>query len=95
MVEVKRTTSFFQYDKKSRLLVSSKNVLGISHFPSALEVISTETGRIVKFFADNDAAERNEFWDGEMMEYYTRDTDINRLRLVINAWGDDHHHVAY
>ena len=85
---VKRTIGYFKYDKKTFRMTSSLNVLGLQSFPSMLEVVSTETGRIVRFFADNAAAERNEYWDGEMMEYFTRESDINRISLVINAWGD-------
>jgi hypothetical protein len=38
-------------------------------FPQTIVVHSHHTGRSVKFVQDREAAERNEFWDGEACQY--------------------------
>jgi hypothetical protein len=90
METIKRTSGYFEYDKKKKVMSSSLNKLGLTRFPSVLEIISIATGRIVRFEQDEKQAERNEYWDGEMMVYVTRDTDINRIEVVINAWGESY-----
>ncbi len=50
----------------------STKVLSVAYqgqFPDTIMIISHNTGRVVTFTVDGEAAIRNEGWDGEMMEY--------------------------
>jgi hypothetical protein len=40
-----------------------------ARFPNEFKVRSNRTGKVVRFVQDIEAAMRNEFWDGMMMEY--------------------------
>lgn len=58
----------FAYDKDQKKL-SAASELTAGTFPPKLKVISHHTGAAIIFVQDDAAAMRNEFWDGEMMEY--------------------------
>ena len=88
-VPTKRTSGYFSYDKARRIMTSSLNRLGLQSFPPVLDIVSTHTGRIARFVQDTDAAVRNEFWDGEQMVYVTKETDMNRLEVVVLAWSQE------
>ena len=88
METTKRTSGHFSYNKAKRTMMAGLNQLGLPSFPRVLEIVSVATGRVVRFVQDDAAAERNEYWDGEMMEYYTNEADVSRVRVVLAAWVD-------
>ena len=61
----------FSFNKETKVLSAEASSLGMmpGRFPRSFEVFSPNTGRTVKFEYDQEAAEANEFWDGEMVEY--------------------------
>lgn len=78
-------TSDFVFNQRTKVMSARLPELNIGNsFPRQLEVRSEHTGRVVKFTYDNDAAERNEWWDGEMAEYVPVG-DANVKKLVITA----------
>ncbi len=73
-------TNQFRFNKDRRTLSASMSaIIGqfyVGGFPSKFTLESAHTGRVVEFETDDEAAIRNEFWDGEMCEYISRDTDV-------------------
>lgn len=69
---IKLSTSDFSYMKASKTLVKSAS--GV--FPEKIVVTSHHTGKVIKFMMDTAAAIKNEFWDGEQMEYTSHETDV-------------------
>ena len=51
-------------------------------FPDKVFIRSHHTGKVVCFTQDRIAAERNEWWDGEMMEYITLSNDPSASKLT-------------
>jgi hypothetical protein len=75
----------FAYNKNSRLLTASLRDLGMRTLPQEVEIRSHLTGHIVKFVYDNEAAERHEFWDGEMAEYKpVGECRVAKLAIIAN-----------
>lgn len=64
-----------------RLTLSSEFFCGA--FPADLIISSHHTGNEVRFVKDHAAAERNEWWDGEMYEYLPVDPTNNCSGLTI------------
>ena len=52
-------------------------------FPKEVVVHSHHTGRKVTFVQDGQVAEANDFWDGEMMEYFPLSDTPNVNKLVL------------
>lgn len=78
-MDMKFDTSDFTF--KGRIL-TLKEIM--KTFPTTVTVYSCHTGRTIQFAIDQDAAERNEFWDGLCMEYIPRER-CKVERLVIRA----------
>lgn len=80
-------SSQFTFDKNTKRMVGEASELGMrpGNFPQSLDVVSDHTGRTVRFVYDLAEALRNEFWDGEMVEYVPSAVDgkVNVERLVI------------
>jgi hypothetical protein len=77
------STNDFRFSKERRVLSADLSDLRIGPrvgFPNTLDVRSEHTGKVVTFVKDHVAAERHEFWDGEMYEYTAHGTDV---RLVL------------
>ena len=55
----------------------------LNGFPRVVKVTSPDTGRVATFEPDLASAERNEFWDGEMMEYISKDSFATHIRLTL------------
>lgn len=55
-------------------------------FPSTITVTSHRTGKKVKFVYDTEAAEYNEFWDGELAEYIPNDFTCGVERLIVTPY---------
>lgn len=77
MTSVRINTNEGKYDKEYKVLTFTSN--GV--FPETLEVMSSRTGRVIVFRMDHEAAEQNEFWDGEACEYIS-DTAIPGLDRI-------------
>lgn len=77
----------FTFDKNTKRMVAEASDLGLraGDFPQSLDVVSDHTGRTVRFVYDLAEALRNEFWDGEMVEYVPTSVDskINARKLII------------
>lgn len=77
-MDMKFDTDDFTF--KNRTL-SLKEVM--QSFPHTVTVFSTHTGRTIRFVINQEAAERNEFWDGLMMEYVPEERcNVDRLVIV-------------
>jgi hypothetical protein len=79
------STNQFRFDKASRNLVASVNTFNESYlggFPVTMEIHSPKTGNVCRFFIDAAAAERNEYWDGEEMQYISAETDV---RVILHC----------
>ena len=63
------STEQFIFKKQSKVLYGFCPDLGMKNFPDSFTVVSAHTGTEVKFVYDSDAAEQNEWWDGEMAQY--------------------------
>lgn len=61
--------SEMEFRKDTGTLTLCINMRNTARFPDQLSVVSEHTGRIVKFVQDHQAAEENEYWDGELMKY--------------------------
>lgn len=77
-------TNQFRFIKDHRVLLG--NIIELvdgylGGFPSTMEIKSDHTGKVVRFVVDEEAAIRNEFWDGEMCEYISNDTNT-RVVLI-------------
>lgn len=86
MAHMTYRTSDFEFNKEGRYLIAELSTLGFvpgESFPDSLEVRSEKTGKLVVFRRDNTAAIRNEFWDGELMEYRPEQMLPNCVRLVL------------
>lgn len=73
------STNQFSFQKKGRVLVAELSELGIppgAGFPNSFDIRSAHTGKVVRFVKNQEAAMRNEGWDGEQYEYFTLDCDI-------------------
>jgi hypothetical protein len=55
----------------------------LNGFPRVVKVTSPDTGRVATFEPDLVSAERNEFWDGELMEYISKDSFAANIRLTL------------
>lgn len=78
-------TSDFVFNPRTKVMTARLQELKLGNsFPRQIEVRSEHTGRVVKFTYDIEAAERNEWWDGEMAEYVPVG-DANVKKLVITA----------
>ena len=55
----------------------------LNGFPHIVKVYSPDTGRIATFEPDLKAAERNEYWDGELMEYISKDEFAKHICLTL------------
>ena len=55
----------------------------LNGFPRVVKVTSPDTGRVATFEPDLASAERNEFWDGELMEYISKDSFAANIRLTL------------
>lgn len=78
------STNQFQFQKKGRVLVGELSELGIppgEGFPNTVTVKSAHTGKIATFVKDHAAAQRNEWWDGEMYEYKSQDTEVGLVLI--------------
>lgn len=76
-------TDQLTYDKDRKVLVG-KSYLFNRTFPKEIMVLSSETGRTVRFINDLNAAYENDFWDGEQMEYKPDIPLKNVVKLVIS-----------
>jgi hypothetical protein len=65
-------TKDFKWDKKNRILSAAKS----GGFPGVLKIRSSHTNIVIEFVQDDEAGVRNEFWDGEMMQYCSQESDI-------------------
>jgi len=73
----------FAFNKTSGLLSASLSDLGMRRLPTEVEIRSHLTGHVVKFVYDTEAAERHEFWDGEMAEYVpTTACKVKKLAII-------------
>jgi hypothetical protein len=75
----------FEFNKKQRTLCANLSDLGMkwNALPTEITVRSHHTGVAVTFVYDTEAAERNEFWDGEMCEYKPKgECSIRKLVLL-------------
>jgi type I site-specific restriction-modification system R (restriction) subunit len=63
-------TGKLDFDKNRNMLIL-RNYMDA--FPDEVKVVSDHTGKVVRFIADYEEAERNEFWDGEMYQYKSVD----------------------
>lgn len=70
------------FRKEQGVLVLSSEFLG-GCFPAEIIMESHHTGNQVRFVQDSEAAVKNEFWDGECMEYVPIDPTNNCRRLVV------------
>lgn len=77
------STSQFTYDKSRNVFYTNQSVLGLTSYPDSFTLISSKTGKEIKFTKNHEAAERNEWWDGTMYEYETSDVICKNLRVVI------------
>lgn len=71
------------FNKDTGRLTLSSEFFGGS-FPAELVISSHHTGKGVMFVQDNTAAERNEWWDGEMYEYLPIESTNNCFGLTIH-----------
>lgn len=76
------STKEFSYNKAKNTFTASVSTLKTDRYPQKFELVSSQTGVTITFFQDDEAAMRNEWWDGEYMEYINR---VNDVRVVINA----------
>jgi hypothetical protein len=79
------TSEYIQHDKIRNVLYLASEFFG-GTLPKEVEILSRNTGRVVKYIQDTELAIQNEFWDGEFMEYYApNDPDVPRLN-VAHEW---------
>lgn len=71
--EILISTDQCNWNKETRTL--THNYLP-STFPEKVRIVSSKTFKEVLFHQDEEAAIRNEFWDGEMSEYKSSESDI-------------------
>ena len=75
----------FEFFKERKAMYAVTNNLGITGYPREFQVFSVNTGRTVKFVMDDEAAEANEFWDGEMMAYVPLEYLPNVDKVILTA----------
>lgn len=82
---MKFSTNDFEF--KNKTLYGFCTDLGLKTFPHDFEIKSAHTGKVVKFVADTDAAEDNEWWDGEMYQYRALADTPNCERVVLYPYS--------
>lgn len=80
---MKFSTSMFRYHKARDTFYASRAELGVNTYPREVTLVSARTNKELVFVQDNEAAERNEYWDGTMYEYKSSDDAYNHIRIVI------------
>lgn len=81
------TLSQFDYDKGRRILTAELSTLQVppgAGFPNVLAIRSERTGKVVQFAKDLDAAQANEFWDGELFEYIALNIEPPLRAVLLN-----------
>lgn len=64
-------------------MIADLSDFSLRGFPHVVKVFSPETGRVATFEPDLKEAERNEFWDGEQMEYISKDEFATHIHLTL------------
>lgn len=83
MTTLTTTTKRFRYNRESKRLIGELSSFGLGRFPTDLLIGSPDTGRTCLFIVDEEAALRNEFWDGEQLEFFSRDPACCGVRVVL------------
>jgi len=80
---MKYNVNQFTWDKDDMVMTAEMSELQLMRFPKTLDIYSPTTKRTVTFQYDEDAAELNEGWDGEIAEYFPTDETVAVNRLVL------------
>lgn len=80
---MKYTTDNFNYDKSTKVMTAEAAMLGITRFPERITITSVHTGKSVDFVQDREATLKNEFWDGELVEYIPVPGSITNVKKVV------------
>jgi len=68
------THTDFEFNAKTQVLKSGIGKLGLTQFPCTIRIQGKRS--VLEFFQDGAAAIRNEFWDGEAMQYFSPETGV-------------------
>ena len=72
-----------EYPRGEWSMIADLSDFRLNGFPHVVKVFSPDSGRTATFEPDINAAERNEFWDGEMMEYISKDDFAKHICLTL------------
>ena len=72
-----------EYPRGEWSMIADLSDFWLNGFPRVVKVTSPDTGRVATFEPDLASAERNEFWDGELMEYISKDSFAANIRLTL------------
>lgn len=72
-----------EYPRGEWSFVGELSDFRLNGFPHVVKVCSPDTGRTATFEPDLATAERNEFWDGEQMEYISKDAFAKHICLTL------------
>lgn len=79
----KTKVSTIEHPRGEWAMIADLSDFRLNGFPHIVKVFSPDSGRIATFEPDLVEAERNEFWDGEQMEYISKDEFAKHITLTL------------